>query len=159
MLWYVVIAVNIVLYSVQVYLYYQKTKQVRVYCCGVFDMCHLGHMQLFRRAKQYCNYLLVGVHTDKDVESYKRTPYVDEKTRYETVFHCKNVDKVIPAAPLVLTQEFLKEHKIDIVVLSSEYDYPDDHYYAAARKLGIARVLDRYEGISTTDIIKKVKNN
>ena len=149
----------IIIVGIYLYIHHNKKDKLRVYCCGVFDMCHLGHMELFRRAKSYGNYLLVGVHTDKDVESYKRKPYVDEKTRYETVFHCKNVDEVIKGAPLVITEDFIRENKIDIVVLSSEYDSPDDHYYAAARKLGITRVLDRYEGISTTNLIHKVKTN
>jgi len=127
--------------------------KVRVYCSGVFDMCHRGHMLLFQRAVSYGDELVVGVHSDADVASYKRPPTLCQEERYETVSVCKYVSEVICNAPLYLTKEYLDKHRIDIVVCSSEYDRPDDKYYAVPRQMGILKVLPRTNGISSSDIL------
>ncbi len=122
----------------------------RVYCCGVFDMCHRGHMNLFKRCLKLGDTVVVGVHNDEDVMSYKHNPVVSHEERALTVEHCQFVGEVIRNAPLCLTDKFLKEHKIDVVVCSDEYDSPTDHYYAAARAAGILHVFDRTSGISSS---------
>ena len=127
--------------------------KVRVYCSGVFDMCHRGHMLLFQRAVAYGDELVVGVHSDADVATYKRPPTLCKEERYETVSVCKYVSEVICNAPLYLTEEYLDKHRIDIVVCSSEYDRPDDKYYEVPRRMGILKVLPRTNGISSSDIL------
>jgi len=127
--------------------------KVRVYCSGVFDMCHRGHMRLFQRAVALGDELVVGVHNDADVAGYKRKPTLCQEERYETVSVCKYVSEVICNAPLYITEEYLQKHRIDIVVCSSEYDTPDDKYYAVPRQKGILRVLPRTNGVSSSDIL------
>ena len=128
--------------------------KTRVYCCGVFDMCHRGHMIMFQRAASLGDELIVGIHNDEDVASYKRKPNVSHDERCETVAVCKYVSQIVPNAPLIMDEEFLKRHKIDIVVCSEEYDSPDDKYYEIPRKLGILKVLPRTMGISSTDLMR-----
>jgi choline-phosphate cytidylyltransferase len=130
-----------------------------VYCSGVFDMCHEGHLNLFRNSAAFGTRLFVGVHNDEDVKSYKRLPNMTHLERCNFVSKCQYVDTVIPNAPLCLTEEFIKEHNIHIVTCSAEYDSPDDKYYDAARKMGILKVLPRSEGISSSDIMKRIKQN
>ncbi len=78
--------------------------------------------------------------------------------RAAVVATCKGVFKVIKNAPCPgIPEEFLRKHNIHIVCLSTEYDKADDKYYAVPRRLGITRVLPRTEGISTSDLIKRVK--
>lgn len=71
---------------------------------------------------------------------------------------CRNVHEVIANAPCNgLTEEFIKKHNIHVVAHSVEYDKPDDKYYAVPRKLGINRVLPRTDGLSTSELIRRVK--
>ena len=67
------------------------------YTTGVFDMFHIGHMNILKRAKEQCEYLIVGVSTDELVQYYKRkTPIIPFAERWAIVEAIKYVDKVIP---------------------------------------------------------------
>ena len=52
---------------------------------GTFDLFHVGHLNLFRQAKEFGDYLIVGVHSDDSVKSYKRLPIFNEKDRYDLI--------------------------------------------------------------------------
>ena len=67
------------------------------YATGVFDMFHVGHLNLLRRARLECDYLIVGVTTDELVEELKgRRPIVPFDERVEIVNNIKYVDEAIP---------------------------------------------------------------
>lgn len=130
----------------------------RVYCCGVFDLFHIGHMKLFEKIVQSFDgpiHLIVGVHSDEDVKIYKRKPILDLETRSKTVAYCKYVNEIIAGAPLVTTKEFIENKKIDYVIIGEEYkDDGDIKWYGDAMEMGIHKYISRYEEISTDSIIK-----
>lgn len=128
----------------------------RIYCNGVFDLCHMGHIHIFKHASAYGD-VVVGIHTDEAVASYKRYPIQSMYERIEAVKHMKWVSEVIPNAPLVTDLEFMKSHNIDYIMISAEYDNPSDHYYAEPRAHGKLLVLDRYPQMSTSEIINRIK--
>lgn len=67
------------------------------YVPGVFDLFHIGHLNLIRRCKARCEYLIVGVLTDELVEHYKhKRPYIPFEERAEIIGELKSVDRVIP---------------------------------------------------------------
>ncbi|WP_303187371.1 adenylyltransferase/cytidyltransferase family protein [Phocaeicola coprocola] len=74
-----------------------EKKKVIGYTTGVFDMFHIGHLNILKRAKEQCDYLIVGVSTDELCKSYKKKepiiPYEERKAIIEAI---KYVDKVVP---------------------------------------------------------------
>jgi len=135
-----------------------------VYCDGIYDLCHVGHKNLFRHALSYGNRLFVGVIGDEDANNYKRPPVMSAAEREAEVSNCKCVSKVISNAPCFgLTEEFIREHRIHVVAFGKEYedrfpDPDDDPYYKVPRKLGIAVPMPRTQGLSTSDLIKRIKD-
>ena len=136
-------------------------KKLRVYCCGVFDLCHLGHMILFENIVKSFDKpieLIVGVHSDAETKNYKREPVIKEEFRYQAVAHCKYVDSVVPEAALVVTAAFIKENNIDVVIIGEEYrGNKDSVWYQGALELGVEKYIQRYEPLSSSDIIERIK--
>lgn len=129
----------------------------RIYCNGVFDLCHIGHIKQFEQASKFGE-VIVGVHSDVDVASYKRFPIQTTEERVETVKQMKWVSEVIPNAPLVTTCEFMKAHGLDLILISPEYDNPGDHYYAEPRAANKVIVGSRYPHMSTSEIVSRIKS-
>ena len=138
-------------------------KPKRVYIDGIFDLFHRGHIESLRKAKEFFAgpvELIVGVISDNDATSYKRKPIYNEEDRYMLVNSVKYVSEVILGAPLKVTKEFVKKHKIDYIVhgfanlsdLAKQKEFyvdVDDIFY----------LIPYYTHISTTDIINKIKSN
>lgn len=67
------------------------------YTTGVYDMFHIGHLNILKRAKEQCDYLIVGVSTDELVQHDKnKTPVIPFSERMQIVEAIRYVDKVVP---------------------------------------------------------------
>lgn len=73
----------------------EKRKYKIGYTDGVYDLFHVGHLNMIQTAKQNCEYLIVGVHADDVVKEYKHhKPIINEKERKRIIESIKGVDQV-----------------------------------------------------------------
>lgn len=67
------------------------------YTSGVFDLFHVGHLNILKKAKEQCEYLIVGVSTDELTMKLKgKLPIIPYQQRSEIIESIKFVDEVIP---------------------------------------------------------------
>jgi len=99
-----------------------SNKQIIVgYLSGTFDLFHIGHLNLLRRAKLYCDYLIVGVH--KDAKHKGKTAYIPFNERREILESVKYVDKVIESLPE--DDQVYEIYKYDFLFVGSDYKGTD----------------------------------
>lgn len=129
-----------------------------IYVDMVGDLFHINHINLFKDARKYGKKLIVGIHSDSDVESYKCKPILNMVERICLIESCKYVDKVIPNAPLVITKEYLEDNNIDLVIHAHNVDEEEKYnfMYKEIIKLGKFTRIDYHDGISTTNIKNRV---
>lgn len=95
------------------------------YIAGVFDLFHIGHLNMFKRAKEQCRYLIVGVVSDEGVRLNKQAePFVPFDERIEMVRSCKYVDEAIKL-PLDFcgTRDMFKIYHFDVQFSGSDYEH------------------------------------
>lgn len=85
-----------------------------VYCSGAFDLFHVGLLDFLEKATELGEYLIVGLHTDKDVNRYKGSnyPIMNLHERVLSVLGCRYVNQVIIGAPYKVTEEVIKQFKV-----------------------------------------------
>jgi glycerol-3-phosphate cytidylyltransferase len=132
------------------------------YTTGVFDMFHIGHLNILRRAKEKCDYLIVGVSTDECVESYKHhLPMIPYEQRAAIVAAIKYVDEVVPQTTMD-KMEFLKHHHFDVMFHGDEWKGTElyNKYEQEFAQYG-ARIeyLSHTDGISSTMLREKINKN
>ena len=123
------------------------------YTTGVFDMFHMGHLNILRRAKEQCEYLIVGVTTDELCVSRKnKMPIIPETDRVAIVGAIRYVDKVILQNDMDKLRA-VKEHGVDAVFVGSDWEGSPAWtvYEEEFASVGCTVVyLDHTEGISSS---------
>jgi len=123
------------------------------------DLFHFGHVNFLKQASEIGDYLIAGIHSDETVQNYKRSPIMTMEERISVVASCRYVDEVIPDAPLIIDLKWIKKHNIHLVVHGD--DFSEDLLqlcYKVPIEMGIFHKVPYTPGISTTDIIKRLKN-
>lgn len=129
----------------------------RVYADMVGDLFHHGHVEFLRQARELGDELVVGIHSDADVASYKRPPVMTMEERVGVVRGCRYVDEVIAEAPLRVTRDFVERHGIDLVVHGDDFDRERLlRMYGEPEEMGILRTVPYTPGISTTEILARL---
>lgn len=135
-------------------------KKYRIgYTTGVYDMFHIGHLNILKRAKEQCDYLIVGVSTDENVRQYKhKTPIIPYEHRKAIVEAIKYVDKVVPQENMDKFEAWEKYH-FDAIFHGDDWK-GSSMYDEIERKLsevGCEMVfLPHTDGVSSTDIVNKI---
>ena len=66
------------------------------YRAGAFDLFHIGHLNILKKAKQNCDFLIVGVNSDNLIKQYKNvSTVIPENERLEIISSIKYVDKAV----------------------------------------------------------------
>ena len=86
------------------------------YTTGVFDLFHIGHLNILRRAKEQCDYLIVGVSTDELVQIYKHKVH-----KYQHICHCLLLTNIF--ARIDVVDKCLRE-----LLLNLRYHFPMEIY-------------------------------
>lgn len=130
------------------------------YTSGVYDMFHIGHLNILQRAKEMCEILIVGVTTDELCFSRKQKyPIICESDRQEIVKAIRYVDKVVPQVDMDKFS-MVKTVGADVVFVGSDWKGTPswEQYEKEFAKIGCSVVyLDHTDGISSTLLREKLK--
>jgi len=132
-----------------------------VYAAGAFDMFHVGLLDFLEKAKELGEYVIVGLHTDQEVNRYKGSnyPIMNLHERVLSVLACRYVNQVIIGAPYNVTKELIKQFKIDVVVhgktpITADKDGSDP--YAVPKELCIYKEVNSCNNLTTADIVERI---
>ena len=123
------------------------------YTTGVYDMFHIGHLNILKKAKERCDYLIVGVSTDEVVESYKhRAPIIPFEERIAIIRELRCVDQAVPQVSMDKMEAWKKYH-FDALFHGSDWKGSDmyNNMIDQFSKVGVDVVfLPHTEGVSST---------
>lgn len=129
------------------------------YTTGVYDMFHIGHLNILRRAKEQCDTLIVGVTTDELCYRRKhKYPIINEKDRMAIVEAIRYVDKVVVQSDMDKVHT-VKELGADAVFVGSDWKGTTawNQYEKDFSDVGCSVVyLEHTDGISSTILREKI---
>lgn len=131
------------------------------YTTGVFDMFHIGHLNILKSAKEQCDYLIVGVTTDELCMTRKnKNPIICENDRISIVSAIKYVDMVVKQENMDKL-ETVKKLKADVVFVGSDWKGTDvwNQYEKDFSAVGCSVVyLKHTEGISSSILRERLND-
>jgi glycerol-3-phosphate cytidylyltransferase len=133
------------------------------YTVGVFDLFHVGHLNLLERCKAMCDTLVVGICDDNYVRDIKhKEPVVNENDRARIVKALKCVDEVMIVDYVETDDKMITWNKIHFDVLFSGDDWKGSERYKKTEeqfaKIGASiEYLPYTHGVSTSDIKNQIK--
>ena len=132
----------------------QKNKIIGI-TFGSFDLCHYGHVLMFKECKQYCDYLIVGVQSDPSIDRpEKKSPIQSHEERLGLVSSIKFVDEVKSYNTESDLVDMLKEVNPDIRILGADHEGTKFTGYELS---SIKTVFNsRDHGYSTSELRRRV---
>ncbi|MBC1501142.1 adenylyltransferase/cytidyltransferase family protein [Listeria weihenstephanensis] len=137
-------------------------KKYRVgYTTGVFDLFHIGHLNILRKAKEQCDTLIVGVSTDEFVQSYKKKtpviPFIERKAIIEAL---RYADIVVPQTSHESKLSMIGKYNINVMFHGSDWKGTPTFNKLEAefmrRSVEIV-YFDYTEGVSSTKLLESIK--
>lgn len=137
-------------------------KQYKIgYTDGVYDLFHVGHLNMIQTAKEKCEYLIVGIHGDDVVKSYKdHSPIIPENERRRIVESVKGVDRAV----INRFRDKLKLWEIyhfDVIFIGDDWKGTErwKHFEKVLAEINVDVIYVPYtKGISTTEIRERILN-
>ncbi|XP_049873965.1 ethanolamine-phosphate cytidylyltransferase isoform X2 [Pectinophora gossypiella] len=132
-----------------------------VYVAGAYDLFHVGHLDFLEAAHKQGDFLIVGLHTDLEVNRYKGSnyPIMNLHERVLSVLACKYVHEVVIGAPYSVTADLMDHFKVKVVChgltpISPDADGVDP--YLVPKKRGCFKILNSGNTMTTDDIVQRI---
>ncbi len=125
-------------------------REIRVLTYGTFDLFHVGHVRILKRAKELGDKLIVGLSTDEFNSIKGKQAIFSYGERKEILESCKYVDEVIPEKDWDQKIDDIKTHRIDLLVMGSDWEGSEKFEYL--KDYVNVLYLPRTEEVSTTDL-------
>ncbi|CAH2091040.1 unnamed protein product [Euphydryas editha] len=132
-----------------------------VYVAGAFDLFHVGHLDFLEAAHAQGDFLIVGLHTDLEVNRYKGSnyPIMNLHERVLSVLACKYVHEVVIGAPYSVTADLMDHFRVSVVChgktpISLDVDNSDP--YKVPKLRGCFKVLNSGNSMTTEDIVQRI---
>lgn len=127
------------------------------FTCGAYDLCHAGHMMMFKECKEYCDYLIVGLQTDPSIDrpDTKNKPVMSLAERQIILEGIKYIDEIILYETEADLYKLLSEnpHSIDVRIIGA--DWQGKEY--AGHDLPMTVIFNsRNHGYSTSELRRRV---
>lgn len=122
----------------------------RILTYGTFDLLHYGHIRILKRAKELGDYLVVALSTDEFNATKGKKAYHSYETRKKMLEAIRYVDLVIPENNWEQKVQDIKDYKIDVCVMGSDWAGSDKFDYL--KEYCDVVFLERTPGISTSQI-------
>lgn len=135
-----------------------KDNPIIGFVCGAFDLFHAGHAILLEECAQYCDVLIVGLHTNPSTDrKEKNKPVQTMFERYLQLRCHKHVDQIIPYDTEKDLINLLSSIQIDIRFLGTDYIGKSFTGQELCEKKGIEVIyIDRYHDFSTSELRKRI---
>ena len=130
------------------------------YTSGVFDLFHIGHLNMLKNSKSLCDKLIVGVTTDELVAYKNKTPVINHLERMEIVRSIKHVDVVVPQSDMD-KMKMWRRLQFDVMFVGDDWFESDkwqlfDEQFKA---IGVKIIYFPYTKGTSSTLINKTLNN
>lgn len=122
---------------------------------GTFDVFHIGHLNIIKRAQSLGDKLIVGISTDAlNFKKKGYNPVFNENERLEIVKNIKGVDQVFLEESLDLKKSYILQYKADILVMGDDWKEKFDNLNDVCQVI----YLPRTKNISSSDLKESIYN-
>ena len=127
---------------------------MRVITFGTYDVFHIGHLNLIKRARALGDGLFVGVSSDKmNVNKKGRNTVYPEHERMAIIAHLRGVDGGFLEESMLLKRQYLTEHNADVLVMGDDWAGKFDEFKDICQVVYLPRTV----GVSTTETILEIR--
>ncbi len=126
----------------------------RIITFGTFDLLHIGHLNILKRAKQMGGHLIVGISTDQlNFNKKAKKPIYSQEERLQLIEALGVVDEVFYEESLALKRTYIIEHRADILVMGNDWAGKFDEFSDICE----VTYFPRTPSISSSEIIEIVR--
>lgn len=121
---------------------------------GTFDVLHIGHIRILKRAREHGDHLIVGLSSDElNFNKKGRNPIYSFQSREELLSSMRFVDEVFKEESLEQKREYILKYNADVLVMGDDWAGKFDEFKDVCEVI----YLPRTPSISTTEIIEIIK--